>query len=490
MPSNSLQSKSDFFKSVNFRYILAFIIALAIAFGLPPENGLTPSGVRALAVIVATLFLWMTVNTHWSCILLFLALIMTEVMTPAAVWENSLGHFAPFLLLVFTLLSYCLSETGAIDNVAAWFIKRPFVKGKPYAFLAVFLFSNILIGLFMQNIAMAIIYMDLAAKVCDKIGVKKGESLYTAIALGVLWGNCILSVSSPIAKALPNVLIGLAYTQLGITITYAQWFAVGIPFAIVMFGVMMLCLRIMNPDVTPLKNLDTEEFSKQTPPLSGRGKVALIAMAFMILLILLPDVFLIMGIFVPLAEYFIRIGFTAPAIIAVVALCLIRVKGQVVLDYEQAAKNIPMPVIIFIAAVVLMGVPISDEANGIVVWLGNIFGPLVEGMTPFGIMTVLLVGTLLITNFMSSAVTMVLFFNIGVAMLAGTTANMAAFALALGLVSNISFLTPAAALQTPIFYGPKHITMANTVKINLLFLLLSFIVAMAFIPLISIVVPM
>ncbi|MCL2578650.1 MAG: anion permease [Oscillospiraceae bacterium] len=469
--------------------MIALIVGLALAFGLQPVNGLTPLGVRAIAVIVPTLILWLTVNTHWSCLLFSALLIMAGVMTPTAVWAGSMGHFAPTLVLVFTLLGQCLNATGAIDKVAAWFITRKFVSGRPYAFMGMFFFSNLFIGLFMQNLALAIIYLDLTVRVCGKLGIKKGHTLYTCLVLGVLWGNSVLTTASPIAKTLPNIMMGILHTQLGITITYGQWFAVGIPFSIAMFVVIMIVARLMKPDVSPLRDLDIDAFAKSTPPLSKSGKIALLVMCSLLMVILLPDLFLAMGLFVPISNYFVQIGPTVPAILAVVALCLIRADGQAVMDFPTAAKSVPMTLIVFIAAVILMGVPISDDGTGIVAWLGNILSPMVAGLSPVWIIIAMIAGILVVTNLISNAVTMVLFFNIGVVMLAETGTSIGAFGLLLSLAtSTMACLMPSASLQLPLFYGPGHITVASSYKANLLFVFLAFLVVLAFIPIVSAVV--
>ena len=466
--------------------MIALLSGLAIALWLPPVNGLTPMGVRAIAVIVPTLILWLTVNTDWSCLLFSALLIMAGVMTPSAVWAGSMGHFAPTLVLVFTLLGHCLNETGAIDRVAAWFITRKFVKGRPYAFIGMFFFSNLFIGMFMQNLALAIIYLDLTIRVCQKLGIKKGHTLYTCLVLGVMWGNGILTTASPIAKTLPNIMIGILYTQLGITVSYAQWFAVGIPFSIVMFLVIMLCVRFMKPDVSPLRDLDIDEFAKNTPALTARGKASLFIMCALLMIILLPDIFVAMGVLVPIASYFVQIGPTAPAILAVVALCLVRVDGQAVMDFTESAKSVPMTLLIFIAGVILMGIPISDDATGIVEWLGNFLEPLVAGLSPVWIIIAMLGVLVFITNLISNTVTMVLFFNIGVIMFAGTATSMGAFGVLLSLAtSTMSCILPSSSLQLPLFYGPGHVTVANSYKANLMFVFLTLIVVMAFVPFVS-----
>ena len=491
MPSLEMQTakRTSFLHSKEFRCLIALAMGLALAFGLQPINGLTPMGVRAIAVIIPVLFLWLTVNTHWTCLLLFALLIMGQVMTPSAVWAGSLGHFAPMLVLVFTLIADNLSETGAIDKVAAWFITRPFVRGKPYMFLAMFFLSNLVIGIFMQNLALTIIYIDLAVRICKKIGVEKGHSLYLCIMLGLIWTDSVVSIASPIAKTLPNIMIGTLYTQLGITVTYAQWLAVGIPYSIAMFVAIMICVFIFKPDVTPLKNLDVDQFAASVPPLTGRGKVSLITMGVLILFVLLPDVLMTAGWLVPIASYFVSIGVTVPAILAVVFLCQFKVQGEPVMDFVRSAKGVPLTLILFIAAVVVIGIPIGADATGIVAWMGNGLQPLVAGFSPLQIIMVLSLFALLVTNFISSAVTMVLFYNIGVALLMGSGVSLGAFGILVGLAAAPTCLTPSASLTSPLFYGPDHLTVPETYKINLLNIALSFIIVISMIPFVNAIVP-
>jgi sodium-dependent dicarboxylate transporter 2/3/5 len=403
--------RANMLKQGYIHYLIALIIGTVIAFAMQPANGLTREGVMVFSILVPTLYLWLTTNTHWTSLLFLGMLVMTQAMSPADVWRGSIGHFAVITLIVFMLLNQCLKENGVIDKIASWFITRKFVYGRPYAFLAMFFASNLVVGMFMENLSLAIIYIGIATVLCEKIGVKKGDSLYTCIMLGTLWGNCILSIASPIAKALPNILIGVASTQLGITITYAQWFMVGVPFAVVMFAVLMLCVRIFKPDVAPLKNFNLDEFKRNDPPLDTRGKIASIVMVVVVMAIILPEIFVATGVFDVVGKYLTNIGVVAPAILAVALLCLIHVDGKAVMDFQQAAKGVPVPVLIFTGTVCVMSVPISSGATGITAWLGNSLQPLFAGMSPFAVVVALIAGAIIMTNFMSNVVSMILFFE-------------------------------------------------------------------------------
>lgn len=54
-------------------------------------------------------------------------------------------------------------------------------------------------------------------------------------------------------------------------------------------------------------------------------------------------------------------------------------------------------------------------------------------------------------------------------------------AMAIGIASAMATLTPAACAPMPLIFGPGHVTMKNTLKINLVFIALSFVVILAFV---------
>jgi len=481
-------------------YLIALVIGILIALFLKPTateevEGLTHLGVRLIAIVVPTLYLWLVANTHWTSLLFLGALVASQVLgdNPNTVWAGALGHFAVIMVTTFFLLDYALNETGVADKAVIWLITRKFTRGRPYAFLTMFFFTNIFVGVFMQNLALAVMFLGLAVNVCEKVGVKKGDKLYTCLMLGSMWGNNILGIASPIAKNLPLIMMGLVYsaTDGAVRITFAQWLAAGIPFSLVMFGVLMVCIRIMNPDVSPLKNIDFDELEASSPPLGLRGKIALAALLVLVLFILMPDLLILLapagsGLY-NMASYLVKVTIAVPAIITVAALCIIHVDGKPVMEFTEAIKRVPVTLLIFMAAVVVL--PIGSPAVGIVPWIRNGLEPLVAGMSPMAVVFMLVAGILFLTNVASNIVVMTLFFNIGFALLWGGTMSIAAVSIIIAFsVSLMACLTPSASLTTPLYYGPGHITVKNSAKWNLIFIVLSFVTMLVFIPFLALIV--
>lgn len=467
---------------------IALLLGLLLAFCLEPQNGLTELGVSVLAVTIPTLYLWLTVNTSW-CALLFLGLlVMTQAMTPTAVWAGSLGHFAVITMIVFSILNYALKENGVIDKIANWFITRRIARGRPYLFLGLFFLSNLVIGLFVDNLSLAVIYVGLAAALAEKIGVKKGDPFYSCLFIGILWCNVVISIASPIAHAPVLILIGMMEAQLGITVTYGEWLAVGIPFTIVMFLVMMAAVLVWRPDASAFRSFDFESLKKSDKPLDRRGKITAAAFILAVLVILLPEV--CKGILPGICGYWSSIGVVIPAILAVSALCLINVEGKPVLDYQSASRTLPLSAIIFAGVVCVMSTPFSSPETGISLWIGNVLKPAFSVLPDFLTMFLLTLAALVMTNFLSNVVTMVIFFNIGVALLSGGSVDVGAYAIVIGYASSMAALTPSACAPAPLIFGPGHATVGGVLKANLVFILLSLVVILLLVyPLVTIVIP-
>lgn len=465
-------------KKEYIHYLIALVIGLVILVALPAENGLTPIGVRVVAMLIPILYLWLTTNTHWTSLLALALLVMTQAMTANEVWAGSMGHFVVITIITYFMLNVCLKETGVINKIAIFFVTRKFVQGKPMAFFAMFFASNLIIGLFMDNMSLAIIYIGIAASLCEEIGIQKGEPFYTCLFMGSLWCNVVYSITSPIAHAVPNIIMGLAESQLGISISYTQWLAVGIPFSVLMYVVIMICVFIWRPDASKFKSFDVEELKSKYPPLDARGKFASIVFICVIAMVLLPS--FLKGAFPVVWGYWNSVGVVVPAILGIVVLAIVQVGGKPMLNVPDAMKQVPMPAVIFAGVVSVFATPLSSEATGITVWMSNLLNPIFENLSPLAIIILLCACAVIMTNFLSNTVTMVLFFNIGVVLLAGGQTSMAMFTVIIAFAAALATITPSAAVPSPLFFGPGYITMKATVKYNIVFIILSFAALIAF----------
>jgi len=490
-------SSTGLLKNSSFHFAVALVIGLALGFGLQPQEGLlTVEGVRAVAVIVPIMYLWITVDTSWTSLVLFALLIVTGVMTPGAVWSGSMGSMGVTMIIVYFLIAVNMAEQGVINVVTKWFLTRPFAKGRPYVLIAMLLAPYLLLGYVMPTIPLTVLYIGLVTKICEKTGIKKGDKLYTYLFLALFWGNGRFTASTPIGGPIPIMMISLLYAQTGVSVSFAQWMMVGVPFAFIGFLFIMLVLVIIKPDVTPLRDVDMEEVVKDTPPLTKSGKIVVAVAGGLIAFLIIPELLMHAGVLPGIFGRIVSWGPNVPAIAAIAILCMLKGDNrEPVMDFVKTSKGVPLSVILFVATINLISVPMAAVVppgvaeTGIVPWVGSLIRPMVAGLAPYMVFVVLIFAGIVITNLISTTVTMMLVFSVGVAVMSGTGVNMTVFGVLITLAVNLSFLTPAASFSAPLFYGAGHITMANSFKINLLYILFGIVTLSIVFPIAYAVLP-
>lgn len=455
-------------------YIIAAALFLIFYFCIPASNGLTEKGVAILAILVPVLYLWIAVNTDWVSLVALAGLVMSGVMTANEVWAGSFGNFIVITIIVCMALNAVLTQTGVINKVAVWFITRRIVQGRPYMFIAMYFFSFFLLGTFMEATSLTVIYIALTQALCKNLKIEKGEPLYTVLMTGVFWGNAIISAASPISHVLPLLLIAAVEGKTGYTISYGQWLSVGIPFEIMMYAFLMLVVRVFwKPDTSKFANYDMEEVKRSAPPLGKDGKLATVLFILVVIAWLFPQFG--SGFAPGLSAFLTQCGTCIPPIVAIGILCIVRFHNKPIVKFPALVKDIPIGLLIFTATVTVMGAAVNLADAGISDWIRNLLLPVTSTLPTFAVMAILVLGALIMTNFLSNTVTMFLFYSIALSLLSATNINVMGFVIVVGLASCIGILTPSAAVPAPLFFGPGHITVKNTYKYGIIYMVLTFL---------------
>lgn len=457
-------------------HFLIYIVIAGLLLLLHPRGSLTQLGVYTLAITLSTLYAWLTIGTSETSLLYMILIIMAGIMKAEEVWVASFGSNVFVTILVFVMLSECLRETGVIGKVANWFITRKAVKNRPNRFLFMFFLSNIVIGLFVENMSLAVIYIELAKNICDKVGAKKGDPFYTCIFMGILWCNTVISIASPIAHAPVVLLMSMLENQVGISISFGQWFLIGVPFAAVMLLVMTLCVFLWKPTAKGFENLDMQELADAEGPLRSDGKIALSVFLVAVFFTIVPE--FMKNIAPAFAAYMVRITSVIPAMCAVVILSIIHRNGKPILNIRTAIKAVPLGALIFGGAVVTMSKPLSRPEIGVTAFMGEGMKPLVSSLPPVIMILILVIMAMVMTNFLSNVVTMVVFFNIGISVLPQDLTTLAVFGVCIGFASAMATLTPSASIPAPLFFDEGHVNMRHTIKYNMVFVVFSLLAVM------------
>jgi solute carrier family 13 (sodium-dependent dicarboxylate transporter), member 2/3/5 len=215
-------------------FALAWFLFLAILFVMPPMGGLSPAGRAALAVTAWACVMWVfeAIPVGISGLLIPMLLVITNAARP---FPKAAGGFTTpvvFLCLSAFIFAAIMQAAGLDRRIALsllnWF-KAKTVNGVIWAMFAV----NMVLSLIIPAAnARAATLLPVINGITDFFGNsekerngKKAIVIQTLVYGSMISGMCIMTAH------LPNlVIIGLFEKNLGLQISYFQWFLLQWPY--------------------------------------------------------------------------------------------------------------------------------------------------------------------------------------------------------------------------------------------------------------------
>ena len=432
-------------------FLLMFLSGL-----VPPQLGLSAEGWQIACIFVGTLLLWLFVDTTWSSVLCMIALCFSPLYTYSSVLAGSWGNWIVSFLIFSSMVTYTLTQFGFLRRVAVWFITRPIAKKNPWVFLGLLFLAPLVIGAFMSPIPTFIVFVPIIEQIFQELGYKKGDHFPNVVTMGVLAAASVSTATTPIAHTFPILAMSLYAQDTGSTIDFMSYTAAGVVAGLVMYAIILLVLRfVAKPELTRLKNLDIDALKKDSGPLTKKETYSLIVFGVVVLLWMAPGP---LQFIAPAAAKFINsFGTPMPAMIGVVALSLIKVDGEPLLRFKDAAsKGVPWSAILLVAATMILSNALVNEKAGVVAALISAIGPAVQSMSPALFVFIVIMLTAVLTNFISNTVAVTMFYSVALPIVYASPAmgiNPAALASMIGAASCIAMATPPATAHAALASG-------------------------------------
>ncbi len=458
-------------KKTYLHIIIAIIIGVVLLNAVPAVNGLSEVGVKVIAVFVPVLYLWLTVGTDWTSWLALALIFMTGIMAPAAVYAGTFG--SPLIITVIGMMAFSkvLVDTGVIDTAVKWAMTREIVRNRPYVFMIMIFVVCAVVSVFMDVGAVTLVFIAVIKVACEQIGYKKGDPFCTALFLGLFWITNAWNGGSPLGHALPIIMMNAA-TAGGYEITFAKWMSIGIPAALIMtvIAIVFICL-IWRPEASKFKNYDLDAIKKEIKPLTKQGIITIVLLVLVVLYWVLPTIFPSM-LPAKIAAVYSTWGTTLPLIIAMALLCIIHINGKPITTFREMTSTSTVTVLLFIGAVSVLGSAISSPDTGISACLANILSPITSSIPIFAVIIIAFLGCIILTNFISNTVCMLLFFSLVVPIASAAGQNVSAIIILLCVLACFASLVPSAAITAPFYFGEQYITVKNSFKSNIMMIII------------------
>lgn len=443
----------------NKKQIIMCIIGLICIFGfqfLPPIFGLSKLGMQILGIFVGTIILWLFVSVTWPSVVCIFALMLTPIFTYEEILQGSMGSWVTSFVMFSSMVTYCLGQTGFLRRCAVWFITRPIAKRNQWLFLGLFFLAPLVIGSFMSPVPTFIVFVPIAEQIFKELGYEPEERFPQMIMLSLLCFSSLSTITTPIAHTVPILGMSLYQKDTGMAVDFVKYTVFGIVSAVIIFSLIILMLKyIFRPDTSKLRNLDTEELLKNAEPMSREEKLTLGVFAGVVFLWMIPGI--IEPIFPEIASFISRLGTPTPAIIGVILLCMIQVKGNPLMNFGKAMKEgVPWGAVIMVAGTMILGSALTNEEAGITDAVVSAISPLIGGLSPLIFVLIVSLWTVMQTNFASNTVTVTLVYSVALPLVySGTISGVdpAALTCVIGAGAAVAMATPPSTAHAAIAVG-------------------------------------
>ena len=308
--------------------------------------------------------------------------------------------------------------------------------------------------------------------------LEKGNSCASMMMMGMVFTSGIAAGMTPIAHVFPLMSMSFYQNIVGESVSYFKYMLVGIPVALLSFGVMLLMLKwLYRPCVSELQSVDIASLKEDLPPLNRREQYIIGIFGLVIALWVLPE--LLKGVLPEVYTWINSYGTAMPPMLGALALFIITVDNQPLLDFKDALSNgIPWASLVMVAGTLTLASALTNEDIGFVHWITQGITPLVQNVSPIILILVFLLWTSIETNLSSNMVTVSVVCTVAIPLtLALPNINTEALAILIGMMASYAFATPPAMATIAFVLGTGYTTTKEMAKYGFILMVLTTLLA-------------
>lgn len=332
--------------------------AVALLILLIPISGLSTTEHRLAAIAALMIIYWISEALPFAVTsLLGMALIVVFGVAPPNNVLSALGDQVIFLIMGSFILARAIQVNHLDQRIAYLLLANEWVGGKTVrtivamglaAWLLSTIFSNTATVAMLTPVGLVVARSTARAMHTEETpeNIAERRKYTTGLLLTLAYASTAGGLATPIGS--PTNLIGIALieNQLNTNVHFLEWMAFGLPFAVVLFGLIIgVSLLFFRPSVRSvpgqLEELKTRQ--RQLGPLSAGERNCLIALGLAVALWFFPDVLTIaLGAHNSFAEVVNQRLLEGVAVIFAVSLLFVLPtnwkKRQFTLTWDDASK--------------------------------------------------------------------------------------------------------------------------------------------------------
>ena len=259
-----------------FLFLLSFLIS---------EPFISPVGDQVIAVAIWMISWWVSEAVSISVTAL-LPLLLFPILKIMPLDEVGGYYGSPIIFLFFGgfVLALALEKVNLHRRIALTIIK--YTGATPNKVILGFMIATGFLSMWISNTATTVVMLPIAMSVIyllikDEDGfTKKDKNFALSVMLGIAFSANAGGIATVIGTPPNSVLIGLLENEYNMEISFLKWMALGLPFSILMIGIIYVVLITFFPskglDFNATKNVIQEQLDKLGPTSSKEKQVLLI----------------------------------------------------------------------------------------------------------------------------------------------------------------------------------------------------------------------
>ena len=434
-------AQPSFFKDKRTYLHSAIGLLIMLGFGfLPPVAPITALGMRVLGIFIGACYLWSTVGMLWPSIACIIGIALSGYSSMTDALKLTFGAEAVWMSVFAMAIMAAIAQAGVNDYLIAKILGSKIINGRPWVFTMVFFVA---VSFFCSCINSTIGYFLFWAILADfavKFDLKRGEKYIVLMLIGVgMIGHMAANILP--FRNFPMVMLYSIKGMTGVEINYFKYMCISIPLQLVFILAYTAMMRwLFRCDVSKIANISAASFAQDRVPLNKKQKFLLGYLVFFILALVVPTAF-------PKTSFigttYSTLGSVGIMLILFMVLCVIRLDGQAILDFQKLSGNIYWEMPFLLAAAMGISTVLVDEATGVKAFLMQLLVPIFQGYSPVAFLVVMGVIAIILTNLCNNLVVAFMFMPIVVSYSAEVAINLPAAITILIYAVLISFLLPA-----------------------------------------------
>jgi sodium-dependent dicarboxylate transporter 2/3/5 len=406
-----------------------------------PPAGLSPEGMRALAVFSVCLILWVTspLPLMVTGILAIILLPLSGAMSAKEAY-SLFGNDAVFFILGVFILAACLMQSGLSARIALAILRR--FGGTPNTLLLSIFLLNGVMSFFMSEHAVAAMNFPIIVEIVRVLRLRPHRSNYArALFLAMAWGTTIGGVATLLGGARAPLALGILREATGQSYSFLEWALASIPVTLGMFVIGYAVITLFYPsDVTSIREAD--ELLEQKALALGRMSYKEKALAVVMLLTLA-------GWIIGGEEF----GLANISLAAVVMLFVFNLAR-----WQEVEEYVNWGIILMYGGAIALGAAVSK--TGAALWLSqHTISAWADG--PIAVVAIISGLSIVLTELLSNSAVVALLMPVTLGVAADFHMDPAIMALAVAVPAGLGFTMPIGTPANAIAYSSGYLRMRD-----------------------------